>query len=576
MKHYTIRKKLLISLGSLGILVLVMCSVLFYSIIMANSRLESLYTDNFTASNAVGRMREIYQHERSVSRDIVTMDAVSSATKDYVNELEGLHNNMIENFDIYESTVKTNENKEILEKIKSLYFGDYANFKDKLKGFAIEKNSSAALEHLLTDSEINENMSDYLNQIESLNKDYARGAMEKSKKAAIVAYSSGAVFIILAMFLQLYMFKNLDKMIVSQIKKLVNATNEIAKGNVDISVEIDSKDEIGQLAKDFNNMILGIREQIKIVEAIEIGDLTVKSIPRSDKDVMMLSLNKTLKNLNNLLGNFNIAAEQVNSGIYEVASTTQNIASGATEQAASVQELNESISKVMEEANENTSHVEEASEHVEQAVLKIKKSNEYMSEMLEAMNKIEVFSAKISSITKLIDDIAFQTNILALNASIEAAHAGEAGKGFAVVADEVRNLAVKSGEAAKNTAQLTGDTVLAVKNGTQIASETASVLQDVSNKITAVGEIMLQIESGSYNQKTAIEHITFSTERISDVVQSNAASAEEASASADELSKQATLLMDEISKFKLTGKSLSQQEVLENADNLQTVNMGTN
>ena len=171
--------------------------------------------------------------------------------------------------------------------------------------------------------------------------------------------------------------------------------------------------------------------------------------------------------------------------------------------------------------------------------------------MLGAMEKIGDFSAKISGITKIIDDIAFQTNILALNASIEAARAGEAGKGFAVVADEVRNLAVKSGEAARDTAQLTLDTVLAVENGTKVASETASVLQDVSHKISTVGEIMSEIENGSYKQKSTIEQITFNIEQISDVVQSNAASAEESSASAEELSAQAELLMDEISKFKL-------------------------
>ncbi len=551
MKNYKIRKKLSVSLGSLGLLILVMCIVSFYTIITANSRLEKLYSDNFTASNTVGRMREIYQHERAVSRDIVIMDAVSTATMNYVDELERLHNEMLEDFSIYEGTVNTQENQELLDKIKSLYLGDYEIFKSKLKEFAIQKNSSAALELLLSDSEINKSMTDYLNQIEALNANYANTAMERSKKAAMAAYTAGGAFIVFSVFWLLFLVRNLDKMIAGQIEKLVKATNEIAKGNVDVSVEVDSKDEIGQLARDFNNMIDGIREQVRVVEAIEIGDLTVKSSPRSDRDVMMLSLNKTLANLNNLLSGFNIAAEQVNSGIYEVASTTQNIASGATEQAASIEELNSAIAEVLQEANENTTHVESASGYVNQADHGIKKSNEHMSEMLGAMEKIGDFSAKISGITKIIDDIAFQTNILALNASIEAARAGEAGKGFAVVADEVRNLAVKSGEAARDTAQLTLDTVLAVENGTKVASETASVLQDVSHKISTVGEIMSEIENGSYKQKSTIEQITFNIEQISDVVQSNAASAEESSASAEELSAQAALLMDEISKFKL-------------------------
>ncbi len=569
MKNYKIRKKLLVSLGSLGVLLLIMCSVAFYCIIMTNSRLNSIYTENYTASRAIGRIREIYQYERTVSRDIATMDvissatvkndeadAVSSATINYIDELNDLQIMMKENFDLYESTIKTQESNEIFEKIKSLYFGEYAAYKETLKNYAEQEDSSAALEHLLLDIDINEIMYDYLTQIEELNEGYIENAMLESKRAAMITYTAGILFVIFAVFWLLYLVKTLDKMIAGQVEKLVKATNEIAVGNVDVSVEIDSEDEIGQLARDFNNMIHGIHEQVKIVEAIEIGNLTVKSIPRSDKDVMMLSLNKTLGNLNNLLGNFNSVAEQVNAGVQEVASASLNIASGATEQAASVQELNNSIDEVLKDANENAAHVEKASSYAVQAEDGIKESNKHMSEMLIAMEKIEAFATKISGITKIIEDIAFQTNILALNASIEAARAGEVGKGFAVVAEEVRNLAVKSSEAAKETAGLTFGTVEAVENGTHIASETAHVLQDVSLKVTAVGEIMSMIEQGSNNQKQAIEQITYSVERISSIVQSNAASAEEGSASTGELSTMANMLIDEISKFRLAETAL--------------------
>lgn len=233
-----------------------------------------------------------------------------------------------------------------------------------------------------------------------------------------------------------------------------------------------------------------------------------------------------------------------------MSSSAQILASGATEQAATVEELNASIASVTEQAEQNVKFVEVASNYVLDAESGIHNSNEYMRRLNSAMKEIGESSAKISSITKVIEDIAFQTNILALNAAVESARAGEAGKGFAVVADEVRNLAAKSAEAAKQTSDLIQTSVSNVSEGEKIAIETGKVLQEVADKALRAVDAIKKIEESSTAQSLSIEEINQGLSQVSAVVQSNAATAEETSASSEELSAQANTLKEEISKFK--------------------------
>lgn len=174
-----------------------------------------------------------------------------------------------------------------------------------------------------------------------------------------------------------------------------------------------------------------------------------------------------------------------------------------------------------------------------------------MSQLIEAMSDINSSSNQIANITKVIEDIAFQTNILALNAAIEAARAGNAGKGFAVVADEVRNLAAKSAEAAKQTASLIGASVETVEKGSEITTETAQIVQDAVRNLAAIIEDIGQVEQASNQQSLSIGQIRQGLEQVSTVVQSNAATAEENSAISEEMSAQAAMLRQEVAKFKL-------------------------
>lgn len=362
-----------------------------------------------------------------------------------------------------------------------------------------------------------------------------------------IIIAAGTVF---ALFVSL----KISHMISRPIGQVVDAANKIALGHVDVDLQsINSKDETGQLASAFTRMLDGIRSQVLIADEISNGDFTQEVPLRSEEDVLGLALRKIEKDLNRTLLLISNAAEQVNTGAEQVSSAAQALASGSTEQAATVEELNASVSTVAEQANQNAGNVRRASAYVEQSGTGIAQSNTHMENLNTAMRKIGAASEEISNITKVIEDIAFQTNILALNAAIEAARAGNAGKGFAVVADEVRNLATKSAEAAKETAKLIVHSVEAVSEGEEMASEAARILQEVAEKSKLVEQAIQEIEAASSEQVMAIEQINLGLSQVSSVIQTNAATAEESSASSEELAAQSMTLQQEVGKFKLKG-----------------------
>ena len=245
------------------------------------------------------------------------------------------------------------------------------------------------------------------------------------------------------------------------------------------------------------------------------------------------------KPIQRIIDGLNDGAAQVASASGQIASSSQSLAEGASEQAASIEETSSSLEEMASMTKQNAGNANEARAQMEAATRLLEKVDSHMKEMAEAIEEITRTSDETGKIIKTIDEIAFQTNLLALNAAVEAARAGEAGAGFAVVADEVRNLAMRSAEAAKNTANLIENTIKAVRNGNELTTSTQTAFRENVEISVKIGELVDEIAAASDEQAKGVEQVNIAVAEMDKVVQQNAANAEESASASEEMNAQA-------------------------------------
>ncbi|MCX7715669.1 MAG: methyl-accepting chemotaxis protein [Clostridia bacterium] len=367
------------------------------------------------------------------------------------------------------------------------------------------------------------------------------------------------IVVVIFIFVGIWGAVQIGRMVSEPIGLCVNRLLALSKkGDLLTDVpKIKAKDETAVLLNSLEETVDGLKGIIQDIShhlgTIADGNLTETLDKEYNGDFSPISqaIKKINESLNQAMGRINQAAEEVSTGSEQVSSGSQALAQGATEQASSIEEISATISDVSNQVKVNAANAVKANDAAKAAGESVRESNEKMAEMMGAMNEINASSEEIGKIVKTIEDIAFQTNILALNATVEAARAGSAGKGFAVVAEEVRNLAAKSAEAVKNTTELIQNSIQHAKKGSKMADQTAKALEGVIKNTKEVSEIIEEISQASNMQATAIVEITHGIDQITSVIQTNSATAEESAAASEELSGQAQMLKNLVRGFKI-------------------------
>jgi methyl-accepting chemotaxis protein-1 (serine sensor receptor) len=515
-RNITIRVRLALAMGFLGLLMIVGAILGVVGIAMSNNDQKELYTDQLASATALGK------YDFYVARGRLVLDRIAAQPDS--PDVANLQQRAKEQFDIADKAWQT---------YRALPAGaDEARISDEVEAkraeamsgpvaqvyAAIDRHDTAALSDLISHkmtTPFNE-VTDRTAQLEAMQAEQARALYEAAQKRfdAILVIAAAGLAVGLAM--AVFAWYTLQKSIAGPLGDALRHFRHIADGDLSHRIEVRSRDEMGRLMEGLQSM------QTRLTETITVVRDSAQSIATATK--------------------------QISAGNIDLSQRTE-------EQAASLGETASSMTELTSTVRQNTENARQATNLAREATSVAQTGSDVISQVVSTMGEINGSSRQIADIIGVIEGIAFQTNILALNAAVEAARAGEEGRGFAVVAGEVRTLAQRSGAAAKEIKALIDKSVERVGNGTELVGRAGRTMDEINEAVRRVSEITVEISAASEEQSDGIEQVTQAVTQMDSVTQQNAALVEEAAAAAASLREQAERMNGVVSVFRTGAQS---------------------